>query len=171
MKDWLQEKHRDTLWTVKCWPNARWWKEKLLYQYLLKKSTPPSFLSAVVLHQGPGSCLGWICSRRSFWEQGGAVEITELPAADATPRAGSPMASLEARACCLPPAAANPELKETLSGPSSHPRGRSDGKLGGLRAWWGHSFGLSSQRPGWGEGWGAGGGLASSSSSAQRGPC
>ena len=43
-----------------------------------------------------------------------------------TPRDGSPNhrahgVTTKAWACCFPPAAANPELNETLSGPSSHP--------------------------------------------------
>ena len=45
---------------------------------------------------------------------------------EGTPRDGSPKhrshgVTTKAWACCLPPAAANPELNETLSRPSSHP--------------------------------------------------
>ena len=38
-KDWLQKKHKNTLWTVKSCPKARWWTDEPLYKYLLNKST------------------------------------------------------------------------------------------------------------------------------------
>lgn len=200
-KDWLQKKHKNTLWTVKSCPKARWWKDEPLYKYLLNKSTsrlPLCSRSLSMTGVMPGVDLlqpqilragryladqRADCTGRSLgasYPERPSFLRPSYSAAEGNPQRSCPKytshsVTTKAWACCLPPAATNPEVDETLLGPGGHPgcdaESQYAGRSGGESIWLEVLVGaqlLSKLPASWARGEQ---GVALSSSPAQRAPC